>query len=116
MSKIIDASDQAIRDFGKSTSVFNHDFASSGLFTDEKLAELIERYPREYYMINTMTAQGDKPEWRSGEINWIIDVLGDEKIMQSLYVKLKGDVFKGQTFKVRAQNKEGQRVVTEVKA
>jgi hemolysin-activating ACP:hemolysin acyltransferase len=55
-------------------------------------------------------------EWRSGEINWIIDVLGDEKIMQSLYVKLKGDVFKGQTFKVRAQNKEGQRVVTEVKA
>jgi len=53
-------------------------------------------------------------EWRSGEINWIIDILGDEKIMQSLYAKLKGDVFKGQTFKVRAQNKEGQRVVTEV--
>lgn len=53
-------------------------------------------------------------EWRSGEINWIIDVLGDEKIMQSLYAKLKGDVFKGQRFKVRAQNKEGERVVTEV--
>ncbi len=53
-------------------------------------------------------------EWRSGEINWIIDVLGDEKIMQSLYAKLKGDVFKGQTFKVRAQDKKGQRVVTEV--
>lgn len=53
-------------------------------------------------------------EWRSGEINWIIDILGDEKIMQSLYAKLKGDVFKGQTFKVRAQNKEGQRVVTEI--
>lgn len=53
-------------------------------------------------------------EWRSGEVNWIIDILGDEKIMQSLYAKLKGDVFKGQTFKVRAQNKEGQRVVTEV--
>lgn len=52
--------------------------------------------------------------WRSGEINWIIDVLGDEKIMQSLYAKLKGDVFKGQTFKVRAQNKEGQRLVQEV--
>lgn len=80
MSKIIDASDQAIRDFGKSTSVFNHDFASSGLFTDEKLAELIERYPREYYMINTMTAQGDKPEWRSGEIN---NVSGD-KVLQAL--------------------------------
>lgn len=77
---MIEASEQAIRDFGKSTSVFNHNFAASGLFTDEKLAELIERYPREYYMLNTMTAQGDKPEWRSGEIN---NVAGD-KVLQAL--------------------------------
>ncbi|MEP3476111.1 MAG: hypothetical protein ABJN57_07830 [Hyphomicrobiales bacterium] len=31
-----------------------------------------------------------------------------------IYTKLKSDVFKGQTFKVRAQNTEGKRVVTEV--
>lgn len=80
MSMIIEASDEAIANFGHGFSHFQHNFADSGLFTDEKLAQLIERYPREYYMINTMTAQGDKPEWRSGEIN---NVSGD-KVLQAL--------------------------------
>lgn len=80
MSKMVDTSNGAIDDFGTGLSHFNHNFADSGLFTDEKLSELIERYPREYYMINTMTAQGDKPEWRSGEIN---KVSGD-KVLQAL--------------------------------
>lgn len=80
MSMIIEASDEAVANFGHGLSHFQHNFADSGLFTDEKLAQLIERYPREYYMINTMTAQGDKPEWRSGEIN---NVSGD-KVLQAL--------------------------------
>lgn len=77
---MIEASKEAVENFGTGLSHFSHHFAESGLFTDEKLAELIERYPREYYMINTMTAQGDKPEWRSGEIN---NVSGD-KVLQAL--------------------------------
>ncbi|GJM02817.1 MAG: hypothetical protein DHS20C08_13180 [Rhodomicrobium sp.] len=80
MNKMIEANQEAVENFGKGLSHFNHNFAESGLFTDEKLAQLIERYPREYYMINTMTAQGDKPEWRSGEIN---NVSG-EKVLQAL--------------------------------
>jgi len=80
MSKIVEASAESIENFGSGLSHFNHNFAASGLFTDEKLAELIERYPREYYMLNTMTAQGDKPEWRSGEINNI----SGEKVLQAL--------------------------------
>ncbi len=76
----IEASDEAVENFGTGFSHFKHRFASSGLFTDDKLAELIERYPREYYMLNTMTAQGDKPEWRSGEIN---NISGD-KVLQAL--------------------------------
>lgn len=28
-------------------------------------------------------------DWRSGEINWLIEIVGDQKIMQSLYAKLK---------------------------
>lgn len=80
MSKMVNASKEAIENFGHELSQFQHNFAESGLFTDEKLAELIERYPREYYMINTMTAQGDKPEWRSGEINNI----SGEKVLQAL--------------------------------
>lgn len=80
MSKLIEASDEVVKNFGYGLSHFKHRFAESGLFTDEKLAELIERYPREYYMINTMTAQGDEPEWRSGEINNI----SGEKVLQAL--------------------------------
>ncbi len=80
MSKLIDASQEAIDNFGYGLSHFDHKFAETGLFTDDKLAELIERYPREYYMINTMTAQGDEPEWRSGEINNI----SGEKVLQAL--------------------------------
>lgn len=80
MSKMVEMSKEAAQNFGHGLSIFKHKFAESGLFTDEKLAELIERYPREYYMLNTMTAQGDKPEWRSGEIN---NVSG-EKVLQAL--------------------------------
>ena len=53
-------------------------------------------------------------EWRSGEINWLIEIIGDQKIMAGLYEKLKKDVFKGQTFKVRAQNDKRERFVKEV--
>jgi len=53
-------------------------------------------------------------EWRSGEINWLIDIIGDQTIMQGLYAKLKDDVFKGQTFKVRAQDKDGKKLVREM--
>lgn len=60
-----------VSQFGKDVSHFQHDFLTSGLFTDERLAELIERYPREYYMITTMTQQGQKPEWRNGDLNGV---------------------------------------------
>ena len=50
-------------------------------------------------------------EWRSGEINWLIEIIGDEKVMAGLYSKLKSDVFKGQSFKVRAKNEKGERFV-----
>jgi len=60
-----------VAQFGKEMCHFQHDFLTSGLFTDERLAELIERYPREYYMITTMTEQGQKPEWRNGDLNGV---------------------------------------------
>ncbi len=55
--------------FGEGVSHFRHGFAESGLFTDEKLAELIDSYPREYYMITTMSGAGEQPEWRNGDFN-----------------------------------------------
>ena len=53
--------------FGSGFAHFQHTIDQSGLFTDEKLAELIDQYPREYYMITTMTRIGDQPVWRNGD-------------------------------------------------
>ncbi len=67
-----------IADFGKKPLRFNHTAHESPLFTDEALAELIERTPRENYYVNTMEP---KPEGgfkrREGEIR---DLSGAEAL------------------------------------
>ena len=55
--------------FGTDLVKFKHDFVDSGLFEDDRLARLIDRYPREYYMIATMHAAGERPEWRNGDLD-----------------------------------------------
>ena len=54
--------------FGDHEVACKHRFAESGLFTDERIAELIERYPRANYNVNTMNRQGEQRFWRDGEI------------------------------------------------
>lgn len=53
--------------FGKGQVSIEHRLNDSGYFTDEALAELIDRYPREYYMLNSMTKQGEERIWRHGD-------------------------------------------------
>ena len=55
--------------FGSGLAHFRHGFNETGLFSDEKLAALIDRYPREYYMITTMTGEGAAAEWRNGDFD-----------------------------------------------
>ncbi len=55
--------------FGKDLVHFRHDFIRSGLFGDDRLAELVDRYSCEYYMIATMHGTGECPEWRNGDFN-----------------------------------------------
>jgi hypothetical protein len=54
--------------FGKDTILFNHRLRETGLFTEQALAELIERYPAEHYNINTMGFDPANPVWREGEV------------------------------------------------
>ena len=68
--------------FGHDFVHFKHNLLQSGLFSDEKLAELIDRYPREYYMITTMTQQGEKPVWRNGDLNGVSGEFAMEAIKQ----------------------------------
>lgn len=53
-------------------------------------------------------------EWKSGDNHWIIDVIGDEKIIQALHDKLKNEVFVGKTCKLRSVDDQGKRIIKEL--
>lgn len=57
----------AARAFGRETQEFRHVLHEDPLFTDEGLAALLDRYPRDRIGLYTM---GDTPEsWRRGKLN-----------------------------------------------
>lgn len=65
--------------FGKEPLRFRHDAHRSPLFSDDALAELIERTPRESYYVNTMKRGAkDRSSRREGEIRGLSgrDVIG----------------------------------------
>lgn len=47
-------------------------------------------------------------EWRSGEINWLVDMIGDEKIKDPLFKKVRSTVSKEKIIKYRNMNNTGQ--------
>ncbi len=53
-------------------------------------------------------------EWKSGDNHWIIDVIGDEKIIQALHGKLTNEVFVGKTCKLRSIDDQGKRIIKEL--
>jgi hypothetical protein len=51
-------------------------------------------------------------EWRSGDILWLIDVIGDAKAMPSLLAQLAASgAFQGRPAKMRTMGKDGRVVV-----
>ena len=66
--------------FGSGLVHFQHQFTESGLFSDAELAALIERYPREYYLVNTIFGSEDAPDWRSGTL----DGLSGEAVLEAV--------------------------------
>lgn len=53
--------------FGRDLVSVKHNMLDSGLFTDDALADLIDRYPREYFMFDTMIVDGARQVWRHGD-------------------------------------------------
>lgn len=54
--------------FGEHTIKLNHRLRETGLFSEEALAEAIEKCPKHHYSINTMGHDKRVKEWREGEI------------------------------------------------
>lgn len=90
MKKWLELDDRQAERFGDHEISCKHNFADSGLFTDEKIARLIESYPREHYNINTMNRQGEQRFWRDGEIGdvpgeQVLDAIRNGQIWLSLH-------------------------------
>jgi hypothetical protein len=51
---------------GRGLTIFKHNLNDSGMFSDAKLAELIERFPHELRTIKTMTVLDGHPNWMNG--------------------------------------------------
>ncbi|GAA6210907.1 hypothetical protein NBRC116602_06470 [Hyphomicrobiales bacterium 4NK60-0047b] len=53
-------------------------------------------------------------EWQSGEINWLVDMIGDDKMKQSMFQKIKSELPEKSILKFRAMNDQGQVIVKEI--
>ena len=51
-------------------------------------------------------------EWRSGEILWLVDAVGDGRVVQPLLKQLSAGAWKGREVKVRSRGKDGRAQVT----
>ncbi|MBZ8132456.1 cupin-like domain-containing protein [Afifella sp. IM 167] len=69
---ILDWQDKHAELFGNHMIRLKHRLHESPIFTDEALARLIERIPREHYHVNTMNQEFHDPtSWRDGEISGV---------------------------------------------
>lgn len=55
--------------FGKHNLRLQHRLVESGLFSEERLARVIEKIPSSNYNLNTMGYDYDNPDWREGRLN-----------------------------------------------
>ena len=66
---ISDWDDNKVTNFGRTALHFRHRAHETGLFSDDRLARLIERAPRENYYVNTMPPGAkDRSARREGEM------------------------------------------------
>ena len=77
MSVITDWTAQKARDFSKANLAFEHGLHRDPMFSDDGLASLLDRYPRDKLGVFTM---GDDPvdwqSWRKGSAVFAIFAMG----------------------------------------
>lgn len=53
-------------------------------------------------------------EWQSGEIYWLVDMMGEDKMKQSMFQKIKSELPEKSALKFRAMDDKGQVIVKEI--
>lgn len=64
---------------------------------DQRLTQTIETEPVRLQL----------PEWRSGQIVWIVDAVGEQKVIEAMLSRLLETEWKGQEVRLRARTKDG---------
>jgi hypothetical protein len=64
---LIASSAEELAGFGQRTFVAGHNFASLPLFSDDGIADLLDRHPREDLYVMTMGKDPARPDWRHGD-------------------------------------------------
>lgn len=65
---IVDWNEDNSQTIDRSIIQAKHRLLETGLFSDERLIEVIDCHPREDMRINTTDPKADKPEWRDGDL------------------------------------------------
>lgn len=55
-------------------------------------------------------------DWRSGPILWVMDAIGDPRVIGSIFERLVQNEWKGQPAKMRTRNPEGKPVIATIAA
>jgi len=87
--RLTDWTPQATRDWGKAPIRLQHRLAETGLFTDESLAEIVDRYPVDSYSLISMGAFGRERKWRIGRVEGLrgaelIDIIRTNQLWLNL--------------------------------
>lgn len=87
--RLTDWTSQATANWGKAPILLQHRLAETGFFTDDSLADIIDRYPVESYSLISMGAFGRERKWRIGRVEGIkgaelIDVIRNNQLWLNL--------------------------------
>jgi len=87
--RICEWTEQASRDWGQAPIRLRHRLIETGLFTDESLADIIDRYPVDSYSLISMGAFGSERRWRIGRVDGmsgaeLIEVIRDNPLWLNL--------------------------------
>jgi hemolysin-activating ACP:hemolysin acyltransferase len=55
-------------------------------------------------------------EWRSGDILWLVDAIGDRRVIPGFLKQLSENTFKGRTVKIRGRGSDGKPVIQSLDA
>ncbi len=79
-------------------------------------AEISEEVEQKHFDDLNKPFRFEPSDWRSGDRLWIVDAIGNPKVIQEHIVNLTQTVFKGKSVKMRAVDNDGKRCIRTIQS